>query len=85
MFGLGLPELLVILVIVLVLFGPKRLKSLGSDLGNAIKGFRSAVKEEEAPPPQPQGRVIDGEVDRADSADSAKPESAKGKRQDTNV
>ena len=37
---------LVILVIVLLLFGTKRLKNLGTDLGSAIKGFKSAVKEE---------------------------------------
>jgi sec-independent protein translocase protein TatA len=79
MFGLGLPELLVILVIVLVLFGPKRLKNIGSDLGNAIKGFRSAVKEEEQTPDTPQSRVIEGEVDRADAG------AAKAKKQDTNV
>lgn len=38
---------LVILAIVLLLFGTKRLKNLGSDLGSAIKGFKSAVKDEE--------------------------------------
>jgi len=37
---------LVILVIVLLLFGTKRLKNLGTDLGSAIKGFKSAVKDE---------------------------------------
>ncbi|MDG4868239.1 Sec-independent protein translocase subunit TatA [Guyparkeria sp. 1SP6A2] len=37
---------LIILAIVLLLFGTKRLKNLGSDLGGAIKGFKSAVKEE---------------------------------------
>lgn len=47
MFGLGPWELLIILAIVLLIFGPRRLKTLGSDLGNAIKGFRSAVKHEE--------------------------------------
>ena len=47
MFGLGMTELLVILAIVLLVFGPKRLKSIGSDLGSAIKGFRSAVTEED--------------------------------------
>jgi sec-independent protein translocase protein TatA len=50
--GISIWQLLIILVIVLLLFGTKRLKSLGSDLGNAIKGFRSAMsdseKEEEA-------------------------------------
>lgn len=62
MFGLGMTELLVILAIVLLIFGPKRLKSIGSDLGNAIKGFRTAVSdEEETKPAAPQEKVIDGE------------------------
>ena len=56
MFGLGVPELLIILVIVLFLFGPKRLKNIGADLGNAIKGFRSAVKEE--PDAKVEERVV---------------------------
>jgi sec-independent protein translocase protein TatA len=54
--GIGMSELLVILVIVMLLFGTKRLKTIGSDLGSAVKGFRSAMnsgerEEEEAPPP----------------------------------
>ena len=36
---------LVVLLIVLVVFGPKRIKSLGSELGNAITGFRKAVRD----------------------------------------
>ena len=44
--GISVSSLLIILVIVLVLFGGKRLRGLGDDLGGAIKGFRSAVKEE---------------------------------------
>ncbi len=67
MFGIGMGELLVILGIVLLLFGPKRLKTLGADLGNAIKGFRSAVKEEEAAP-APRERVIEGEVERSSAS-----------------
>ena len=47
MFGLGIPELLVILAIVLLIFGPKRLKNIGSDLGTAIKGFRSSMSSDE--------------------------------------
>ncbi len=43
----GIKELLVILLIALVLFGGKRVKSLGSDLGTAIRGFRKAMKESE--------------------------------------
>ncbi|MCZ0943711.1 MAG: twin-arginine translocase TatA/TatE family subunit, partial [Gammaproteobacteria bacterium] len=41
--GFGVTELLIVLAIVLLIFGPKRLKNIGSDLGNAIKGFRKAV------------------------------------------
>ncbi|HAL41028.1 MAG TPA: twin-arginine translocase subunit TatA [Gammaproteobacteria bacterium] len=50
MFGLGMTELLVILAIVLLVLGPRRLKSFGSDLGSAIKGFRTAVADEEKGP-----------------------------------
>lgn len=45
--GISIWQLLIILAIVLVLFGAKRLKNVGSDLGGAIKGFKKAVKEEE--------------------------------------
>lgn len=41
--GINISELLVVLVIVVLIFGTKRLKSIGSDLGGAIKGFRSAT------------------------------------------
>jgi sec-independent protein translocase protein TatA len=41
--GISIWQLLIILVIVLLLFGTKRLKDIGSDLGNAVKGFRSAM------------------------------------------
>ncbi|GAB6071412.1 hypothetical protein JCM30760_25090 [Thiomicrorhabdus hydrogeniphila] len=46
--GISIWQLLIILAIVLVLFGAKRLRNVGSDLGGAIKGFKSAVKEEES-------------------------------------
>ena len=62
-------ELLLILAIVLVLFGTKRLRNLGSDLGNAIKGFRDAMREGDKSPQaeeekklEPQGRIIDAEA-----------------------
>ena len=49
---------LVVLVIVLVVFGPKRIKSLGSELGNAIKGFRNAVREKDADQETPTGEAL---------------------------
>jgi sec-independent protein translocase protein TatA len=45
--GIGIWQLLIILVIVLLLFGTKRLKNIGSDLGNAVKGFKGAVSDSE--------------------------------------
>ena len=64
MFGtFGITELLVILAIVVVIFGPKRLKNIGSDLGNAIRGFRKAVTEDESKNTgQPDPSIIEGEV-----------------------
>jgi sec-independent protein translocase protein TatA len=58
---LGIWELLLILAIVLLLFGTKKLKSLGSDLGGAIKGFRGALRDGEEDAAKAEGRVIDGE------------------------
>jgi sec-independent protein translocase protein TatA len=45
MFGLGIPELLIILVIVVVIFGATRLPQIGEGLGKGIRNFRSATKE----------------------------------------
>lgn len=49
--GISPWSLLLILVIVLALFGTKRLRNVGGDLGAAIKGFKKAVKEESADKP----------------------------------
>ncbi len=45
--GIGFRELLIILLIALVVFGAKRLKTIGSDLGGAVKGFKKAMAEGE--------------------------------------
>lgn len=50
MFGLGMPELLVILLVVVVVFGPRRLPQVGQALGSSIRGFRKASRGEEDPP-----------------------------------
>ena len=46
--GISVWQLLIILAIVVMLFGTKRLRTLGSDLGAAIKGFRSSVTSDDA-------------------------------------
>lgn len=43
--GIGVSELLIILAIVVVLFGTKRLRNIGGDLGGAIRSFKTAMKE----------------------------------------
>ncbi|MCP3871351.1 MAG: Sec-independent protein translocase subunit TatA [Gammaproteobacteria bacterium] len=45
--GISIWQLLIILVIVLLLFGTKRLKNIGADLGNAVKGFKGAMSDSE--------------------------------------
>lgn len=45
--GIGIWQLLIVLLIVVLLFGTKRLKTLGGDLGSALKSFRSAVENDE--------------------------------------
>jgi len=45
--GISVGSLLIVLVIVMLLFGTKRLRNVGSDLGGALSGFRKAVKETE--------------------------------------
>jgi sec-independent protein translocase protein TatA len=65
----GPMQLVVILVIVILLFGTKRLKNIGSDLGDALKGFKKAVKDEEKKPSdtieeKTGDDVIEGEVIR---------------------
>jgi sec-independent protein translocase protein TatA len=70
--GISIWQLLIVLAIVLVLFGAKRLKNVGSDLGSAIKGFKQAMREGEDETPgnrkleEREGRIINGESTRQD-------------------
>ncbi|MEE9447936.1 MAG: Sec-independent protein translocase subunit TatA [Arenicellales bacterium] len=44
--GISVWQLLIVLVIVVVIFGTKKLKNMGSDVGGAVKNFKSAMKDE---------------------------------------
>jgi sec-independent protein translocase protein TatA len=46
--GLGIPELVIILIVVLIIFGPGKLPALGSGVGNALRNFRKAVNQPDA-------------------------------------
>lgn len=64
--GISVWQLLIILLIVMMLFGTKRLRGLGSDLGAAIKGFRSSVSTEDDKAGKDDTEAKDG--DDADAA-----------------
>lgn len=64
--GIGIKELIIILVIVMLLFGTKKIKGIGADVGGWIRDFRKSIKEgNDEPSTVDTGaakRVIDGEV-----------------------
>ena len=69
MFGLHIWELLVILAVVLVLFGPAKLPDLGNALGRAIRGFKRGLADDEAGKDKEPPRIGDGR----DGADDGPP------------
>jgi len=65
-------ELVIILAIVILIFGGKRLKNLGSDLGGAIKGFKSSVKDAETE----KEETIEVEAEEIDTHEEAEIETS---------
>ncbi len=77
--GISIWQLLIILLIVVLLFGTKKLRSIGKDMGGAVKGFRDAMREEEKNDKEEQAaapeslehkeaeRIIEGEVTRKEN------------------
>jgi sec-independent protein translocase protein TatA len=70
--GISIWQLLVVLLIVALVFGTKKLRTIGGDLGSAVKGFRSAIKDNEnesvGDDTQESRRVIEGEVEAKEDA-----------------
>ena len=60
--AIGPMQLLIVLLIVILLFGTKKIASLGSDLGGALKGFKKAVKDDDEQTPAVQEKVAADET-----------------------
>ncbi|MDP6728239.1 MAG: twin-arginine translocase TatA/TatE family subunit [Gammaproteobacteria bacterium] len=65
----GIQELIIILVIVILIFGGKRLKNIGSDLGGAIKGFKKSMDDSGTEKNQSNEDVVESEVVEEDKGD----------------
>jgi sec-independent protein translocase protein TatA len=59
MFGIGVPELIVILVIVLIIFGAGKLPEIGGAIGKGIKNFKKSVRESDEDEKAPDSKKID--------------------------
>lgn len=74
--NIGPWQLLIILVIVLAIFGTKKLRNLGSDLGGAVKGFRSAMNEAEETADKISDESKDADFDSTPAEESTKEKDA---------
>ena len=78
--GIGWVQLLIILAIVVLLFGTKKLRNIGGDLGGAIRGFKKAVKDEtkesegeqKIEQKSAEGEIIEGEVTKSEEKEKDK-------------
>jgi sec-independent protein translocase protein TatA len=70
--GIGIWQLVIILVIVALIFGTKRLKSIGSDLGDAVKGFKKSVGHDDDQASEEQQRRLDADDDDAEFPEQKK-------------
>ncbi|MFO2466584.1 twin-arginine translocase TatA/TatE family subunit [Pseudomonas sp. 15FMM2] len=68
--GIGIWQLVIVLLIVVMLFGTRRLKGLGSDVGEAIKGFRSSMGNEPNTQPDPAKSSLEMDAAHNRSAES---------------
>jgi len=67
--NIGIWQLLIIAVIVVLLFGTKKLRNMGSDLGSAVKGFKKAVSDEES---KENAAITEKKDDKSSDAVAAK-------------
>ncbi|MEJ1964361.1 MAG: twin-arginine translocase TatA/TatE family subunit [Gammaproteobacteria bacterium] len=79
-------ELLVILAIALLVFGAKKLKTIGTDLGGAVRGFKKAMSEGEDDAKKDENlKQIRSDAPDAEFADASKADASKTKKEDSKV
>jgi len=71
--GLGIPELVIILIVVLIIFGPGKLPALGSGVGNALRNFRKAVNQPDAIDVTPDAPHDGQDAPKSGGSDSKQP------------
>jgi len=88
--GISIPQLMIILLIVALLFGTKKLRNIGGDLGSALKGFKNAMTDSKENEPESnkstedvsqeanvsQGTIVEGEVQKSEHPAEQKEERA---------
>ena len=76
--GISVTQLLILLLIVMLVFGTKRLRNIGSDLGNAVKGFRKGIEDEDSKPEKnttEENAVVEPQT-KEDKATASRPTDA---------
>ena len=82
--GIGMRELVVILLVVLLVFGAKKLRTIGSDLGAAVRGFKKSMSDGEEEQVSPPPRRIPSDERDAEFADATKAPEA-GQKTDRSI
>ena len=74
MMGIGFPELMIILVIIMIIFGAGKLPEIGSAFGNSIRNFKKSMKDAEQENEElPEGSTAEGAIGEGDSAEGEQP------------
>ena len=75
--GIGFPELMIILVIIMIIFGAGKLPEIGSAFGNSIRNFKKSMKDAEQENEElPEGSTSEGAIGEGDSPEGEQPAEA---------
>jgi|TARA_B110000881_G_C18363114_1_gene407398 sec-independent protein translocase protein TatA len=80
--GIGIWQLLIVAVIVVLLFGTKKLRNMGGDLGSAIKGFKNAISDEKKPESLADNSAIDEKINETVDETFSEEPKVKAKTED---